>query len=94
MWRARYQDALAIWDSSAGPWEHQPVMLKLKASVCIFMGWEKSRMEMGDYDSMIPVWFSDQRVRQTMDAPECVWHEVAVAKEWWRWQYVRYENGF
>lgn len=94
MWRARYQDALAIWDGSPGPWKRQPIILKLKASACIFMGWEKSCMELGDYDSMIPIWFSSQSARWTFDGPECNWQEVAVTREWWRWQYVRYTNGF
>ena len=94
MWRARYEDALRIWGSGAGPWHRPPVVLKLKASFCIFMGWEAPRFSLGDYDSFIPIWVSDQSARWTWDGPECVWQEVAVRKEWWRWQYARYENGF
>lgn len=93
--RARIQDALAIWDGSTGPWgeDGQPVLLKLKASLCIALGWESHDLY-SHYADLVPVWFSNQNARWTWDGPECVWQEVAVPISWRRWVFVRYQNGY
>lgn len=88
---ARCQDALAIWDRAPQPGPRW-CWLRVKASICIALGWENFD-PVGAYGSHVPIWASSQSVRQGWDGPQCAWQEVAVAHEWSRWTFTRYENG-
>jgi hypothetical protein len=87
---AHIQDALAIWDGSYLPCAGNRVFywLKVKASICIALGWEDFFPESEDE---VLVWASAPVTYHGFDGPGQSWSEVSVSLN--RWAYRRYSNG-
>lgn len=92
---ARLQDMMEIWDGSPSPiynpfWR---LILKVKASICIALGWEL-RGSCWDGHDHIPVWGSEPSTYQDSYGYGQNWTEVAVDHRLFHWTYSRYRNGF
>lgn len=90
--RARWLDAMEIWDGSTSPSPRSRWLL-IKATICILLGRE-ARDWMKCYDTHIPIWFSGISVSWGgYDGPSQNWAEVAVPPGLRNWTYTRYTNG-
>jgi hypothetical protein len=93
--RARCADALEIWGrdkgqypQSSAAWGFFGFRMRLKATVCILLDWEKP----SNYD-VVPVWIGPLYVGQSYDGPTADWTEVGVSYGWRAWHFSRYRNG-